>query len=260
MRAAFYYGWYPEQWAAAGHRFTPIMGEYDSGDPATIRAHISQMQYAGIDVGIWSWWGQRTPTDERFRMALDIAAEMNFRWCIYYELDYDGRASEWFRVRPDMRYLRDRYFSHLGYYRPYGHPALFVYNPLSSIRGAAKWTRMRKDYNLYVSLADYPEWWKANPVDSWHGYRPAEYGYMVSSGSRIYSVSISAGFWGAGEAEPRLERNYDTWLAAVSLMNEAKPDWQLVYFNEHGEGTAIEPSDARCNEYLCSDYLKPLAL
>lgn len=257
MRAAFYYGWYPEQWLTAGHRFTPIMGLYDSGRAETIRSHIAQMQYAGIEAGIWSWWGKDSSTDRRFRQALDIAVETGFKWCIYYELDYDGRASEWFRVRPDMRYLRG-YFSHPGYLKVGGKPVVFVYNPLSTVKGAAKWARIRKDFGAYVSLADYAEWWTANPVDSWHGYRPAERGYLVSLGDRRYSLSISAGFWGAGEAVPRLERDFAAWEYGATLMKAANPDWQLVYFNEHGEGTAIEPSDAICNQYLCSDYLKVL--
>ena len=259
MRAAFYYPWYPEQWEAAGHRYTPLLGLYDSGRPEIITAHVNQMQYADIDAGIWSWWGKGSPTDRRFGDALDIAAAYGFKWAVYYEADWNGKASYFWRVKPDLKYLRYNYFSHPAYLKIDGKPVVFVYTPGGTQSTAKKWLTARKDFGLYVSITDYPDWWASGmPFDSWHGYRPASRGFAVQANGRMYAVSISAGFWAAWEPEPRLARNFAEWQYAVSLMKMANPDWELVYFNEHGEGTIIEPSDALCDQYLCSDYLGSL--
>ena len=257
MRAAFYYGWYPEQWAKAGSRYTPVLGRYSSSHQDTINSHIDQMQYAKIDAGIHSWWGQGSPTDERFQQALDLAAQKGFKWAIYYEQDYNGQASWYFRVKPDLKYLR-KYFSHPAYLRVNGKPVVFVYNPTSSIKNAAKWVKARNEFSLYISLDDYPEWWISNPVDAWHGYRPHERIRAVHADGRIYSIAISAGFYAAGESAPRLSRDYEAFKNALGAWKIYPPEWELVYFNEWGEGTGIEPSDAQCEQYLCSDYLSAL--
>lgn len=257
MRAAFYYGWYPEQWSAAGSRYMPVLGRYDSSSLDTVNSHIDQMKYAKIDVGIYSWWGKGTPTDLRFQQALDAAANKGFKWAIYYEQDYDGRASWYFRVKPDLKYLQ-KYFNHPAYLRINGKPVVFVYNPTSSVKNAAKWVRARNEFNLYISLDDYPDWWTANPVDSWHGYRPAIRAYAVHANNKVYSISVSAGFYAAGESTPRLARDYTEFLVAIGAWKTYPTEWELVYFNEWGEGTGIEPSDAQCDKYLCSDYISAL--
>lgn len=253
MRAAFYYGWYPEHWRE-GHRYMPVMGEYDSTIATVITAHIQQMKYAQIEAGLWSWWGVGSPTDLRFRQALNIALERGFKWAILYELDQDGREPS-FNLRQRIDYLRPTYFNHPAYLHVNGKPVVFVYNPGSSVLGAGKWARIRKDENLYVALADYPQWWTGAPVDAWFGYRPSERLYSVRNGDRLYAVSVSAGFWSSAEATPRLVRDYQAFCDAALAAEHAGADWTLYYYNEHGEGTAIEPSDACCNLYLCSDYL-----
>lgn len=260
MRAAFYYPWYPEQWVQAGHRYTPVLGLYNSGNPAVMASHIDQMQYANVDVGIYSWWGRGSDTDKRFRQALDVAQERDFKWAVYYELDYNGKASWYFRVKPDLKHLAANYFDHPAYLHLNGRPVVYVYCPESSVKDAAKWKKAHTEFGAYVSLTDYPEWWTSKDnIDSWHPYRPAERLASVFDGPILYSMAVSAGFWGAGEAFPRLERNFVEWESAVSTMATYRPNWEFVYFNEHGEGTAIEPCiDTRCEAYLCSDYLGTL--
>lgn len=255
MRAAFYYPWYPEQWASAGSRYMPLLGRYATLD--VLDHHVKQMQYAGIEVGIYSWWGKNSLTDQRFQEALNIASVRGFKWAIYYELDQNGSASWYFRVKPDLQYLQ-KYFSHPAYLHINGKPVIFVYNPLSNVKGAAKWVKARNTFGLYVSLDDYPNWWTANPVDSWHGYRPAERIYAVHVSGKVYAISISAGFWANGEPLPRLSRDFAEFQNAIGAWDVYPPEWELVYFNEWGEGTGIEPSSARCDEYLCSDYLAAL--
>lgn len=267
LRAAFYYGWYPEQWTSAGHHWTSTLGTYDSADKSVIDQHIDWLKYAKINAGIYSWWGIGQPTDLRLPLYLERAQVKDFKWGIYYELDWNtSRTLD--QIRSDMNYLRDHYFTQTGYLYVNNKPVVFVYMPNvpSDADGCvqvAKWTTIRNEYNLYVNLTDVPQWWACNTLDSWHGYKPSDYLKAVyfddkinDANDVIYSLSISAGFWSAQESTPRLARDFSQWQAIVNLGIANKPRWLLFYFNEFGEGTNIEPSGAQCTETGCLDYLK----
>jgi hypothetical protein len=67
IRAAFYYGWFPEAWNQSNifpfTKYSPSLGWYDSGDEATARVQIDAMKYGNIHAGIATWWGRdTTPT------------------------------------------------------------------------------------------------------------------------------------------------------------------------------------------------------
>jgi hypothetical protein len=240
LRAAFYYPWYPEQWTAAGHRYTPYLGLYDSGDPAVIDAHIGGMKYANIEAGLYSWWGKNSPTDSRLGLALDRAEAAGFKFAVYYEIDQLGTASK-SSINTQIKYLRDTYFSHPAYLKVDGKPVVFVYCPSGALSMVTKWASLRSTYNLYLSLTDLPNWWtKASLIDHWHGYAPAERVKAVFLGNVVYSLSVSAGFWNH-EPTPRLARDYAEWAQAVATFALYNPAWELAYWNEHGEGTPIEP-------------------
>jgi hypothetical protein len=255
IRAAFYYAWYPEQWAAAGRRAASIQGEYDSGQPKVIANHVNIMKYARIDAAIYSWWGRDSLTDRRFMAHLD--ADPEFHWAIYYELDQDGRRAA-AAVYADVEYLSSTYFDHPSYLHIDGKPVIFVYAPRSSCARNAEWELISAN-GVYVSITDFPRWWTCKAVDSWHGYAPANRVKAVWDGTQLYSMSVSAGFWASSERRPRLERDFATWEAAVQAVQRYGPQWELYYYNEFGEGTNIEPSDVRCERWLCSDYVDTLA-
>ncbi len=68
-RHAFYYPWFPEAWNQQGvNPFThyhPSLGFYDSSNTSVIEQHLAAMQYGHIEVGIGSWWGHGSRTDQR---------------------------------------------------------------------------------------------------------------------------------------------------------------------------------------------------
>src|SRR4029453_16360874 len=68
LRAAFYYAWFPGVWRQYGiYPYTvyhPTAGFYDSSNQAIIQEHLAAMQYGNIQVGISSWWGQGSTTDQ----------------------------------------------------------------------------------------------------------------------------------------------------------------------------------------------------
>lgn len=258
IRAGFYYPWYPEQWSSAGHRYNSTLGNYDSSNSTVIDTHIEQMKFGQIKAGIYSWWGKGSKTDSRFATYIDKASAKNFYWAIYYELDHNATRSQT-EISSDMSYLQEKYFRRAGYLHINDKPVVFVYMPTGgSCNQVNKWFQIRNDYNLYINMMDVPEWWTCNKMDSWHTYKPDSYNKAVYVGNTVYSVAASAGFWAAWESSPRLERDFSKWQNAVKVMVQLNPRWELVYFNEFGEGTNIEPSNASCEASNCWDYLNEL--
>jgi hypothetical protein len=258
IRAAFYYPWYPENWTE-GHHWTSVSSEYSLEYTDMIRAHIDQLQYGKIDVGIYSWWGINSQPDKRFATYLKEGAAKSFPWVIYYELDWNDARSTADIVK-DFTYLQKQYFSNTDYYKIGGKPVVFLYTPNGNCASVAKWAEIKKQFNLYVSMDQVPNWWTCNKMDSWHAYSPTERVAAVyyQPTNTVYSISVSAGFWSATEKTPRLARDFKAWENGVKAMLMYQPQWQLVYFNEYAEGTNIEPSDASCAVKWCLDYLETL--
>jgi hypothetical protein len=61
IRSAFYYPWFPDAWSQQGlnafSKYVPSRGYY-STDVATVSAQIADLQYAGVTLGIASWFGR----------------------------------------------------------------------------------------------------------------------------------------------------------------------------------------------------------
>ena len=112
IRATFYYPWFPEAWDQNNTypytNYTPSLGLYNSSDPTLIQQHLAAMRYAGIQVGIASWWGPGTLKDTRIPMLLQATAGTNFRWALYYE--EEGQSNPTVNhITSDLIYIRDHY-------------------------------------------------------------------------------------------------------------------------------------------------------
>src|SRR5579864_4597720 len=92
--AAFYYGWYPSSFSNPGTKYHPTAGQYSSQDPNVVKNQISQMRYAGMQAGIFSWWGAASSpglpygyqqVDTAFGVALQAAHGTPFTWAVYFE-------------------------------------------------------------------------------------------------------------------------------------------------------------------------------
>ena len=236
LRAAFYYPWFPEAWNQQGlNPFThyhPSPGFYDSSNLSVIAAHIAAMQYGNVQVGIASWWGQGTMTDQRIPLLLNAAHGTGFQWTLYYEpaLTASGVVS-------DLTYINQHYGSDPNFLHVNGKPVVFVYTrAVASCADVATWTANNQgDYlNLQV-FAGYATC--AQQPDSWHQYGPAS----RTAPQGQYSFSISPGYWKATDITPLLARDPAAFTTACQQMVASGAKWQLVTtFNEWGEGTSVE--------------------
>jgi hypothetical protein len=238
MTAAFYYGWYPENWGI-GTRFHPTAGAYSSLDLAMAKRHVEQMRYAGMQAAIASWWGPGHRTDRAFSVDLRAADATPFKWAIYYELegpDFPQQSPE--QLHASMQYVADRYANDPNYLHVDGRPVVFVWpDPNDGCDMVNRWRAANTGfYVVQKRFAGYQSC--QGSADSWHEYSPN----LSRTEVKGYSFTVSPGFWRYDQG-PRLARDPGQFDAAVAAMAATTTQWKLVTtFNEWGEGTAVEPA------------------
>jgi PKD repeat protein len=260
IRAAFYYPWFPEAWNQQGFNpftmYTPTLGYYDSSASTTLSAHLDAFQYGKIDVGISSWWGQGTPTDNRLPQILAATAGSPTRWSVYYESEGNNDPSV-SQITSDLTYLRDHYGRDPSYLRVNGRFVVFVYTGGSDTCSMVdRWTQANAGIGAYIVLKVITGYKTcANQPNGWHQYAPA-----IAEDSRPgYSYAISPGFNKPGETGPRLVRDVSRWYGNVRDMIASAAPWQLVTtFSEWGEGTSVEDATEWQSTSGYGDYLDAL--
>lgn len=244
IRAAFFYGWYPEAWRTGARypytRYHPLPDYYSADDPAVVHQQVRSLLYAHLDAGIYSWWGRGTRTDGRFSHYLAAARRTRLRWAAYYEQE-GQRDPPVTQIRSDLRYLRNTYSHRPAYLKVRRRFVVFVYgDPTDGCGTAARWHAANARIHAYVVLKVFPGYAKCpDQPDAWHQYAGATDEYAVKS-----SFTIAPGFNKVGEPAPRLPRDVARFQRNIADMIASKLPWQLVIsFNEWIEGTAVE--DAR---------------
>jgi len=244
IRAVFYYPWFPEAWTQENiYPFThyhPSNGFYDNSDPTLLASHVADLQYAGMDAGIASWWGQGTNTDHRFPRLLNAANNTSFRWCVYYEPEGYGDPTVT-QLANDIDYIVTNYGQNSAYLRVNGKPVIFSYaDPNDGCGMVDRWVQANQG-RAYIVLKVFAGYLGCtNQPDSWHQYAPA---FDVNQqGSFAYFVS--PGFYKADEPTPRLIRDVARFAIDIQFMIASNANWQLITtYNEWGEGTAVESAN-----------------
>jgi acid phosphatase len=256
IRAAFYYGWFPETEHWASH-YTPAAGKYDSSDPAVVATQVRQAKAAGLNAFISSWWGQATKTDSRLPLLLSTAAAQGFKVAPYYEKEGFGNPTAG-ELASDLNYLAAKAAASPAWLRVGGRPVLFVYNADdTSCAVADRWASANQG-RFYLNLKVMPGYQNcAHQPDAWHQYGPASAIQQVLP----WSVNVAPGFFKFDEATPRLDRNLSTFKAALAQQVASGAQWQLITsWNEWGEGTGVEPTVQFGQAYLdamAAAYLPP---
>jgi hypothetical protein len=244
IRAAFYYPWFPEAWTQSGitpyTHYQPSLGFYFSDDAAVIQKHIRALEYASINAGISSWWGQGSKEDARFPLLLSETGTLQspVRWTLYYEAENLGDPSAT-QIESDLAYIKAHYGSDPSYLRVNGRPVIFV--SASSSDGCAmadRWKTANTNQNFYVVLKAFSGFRDcASQPDSWHQYSPTQ----AADEQTGFSYSVSPGFYEASASSPLLSRDLTRFEQGVRDMVASKEPWQLVTtFNQWAEGTAVE--------------------
>lgn len=259
VRAVFYYPWFPETWrdpADPFSRYSPSLGSYDSSDSEVVAAHIEAMEYGRISVGIASWWGVGSASDNRMPMLLTTASDSAFWWTMYYE--QEGSADPPVeQIAADLNYVAQNYGAHRRFFRIDGRFVVFVYG--DGRDGCAmvdRWVSANRDQGAYLVLKVFPGYRDcANQPNGWHQYSPAK----AADSQADYSYTISPGFFKADEEAPRLERDIERWNGTIRDMIASRTPFQLITtFNEWGEGSAVESAVEWQSESSFGLYLDAL--
>lgn len=247
VRLAFCYGWYPSNWQPEGSRYHPTAGAYSSTDPANVQRQVADLQYAGVQGCLSSWFGSGTPTDQAFPVLLRASDGTNLRSAIYYEPEGYGNPSS-AQIETDLETI-SRYASDANYLHHDGRAVVFAYGDAGdNCSMVDRWRAAPASAYFYIGLKVFPGYAScARQPDAWHQYEGAVRANDVPG----QSYNISPGFWRLNEPSPRLARDPAAFAAAVRGMVASGEPWQLVTtFNEWIEGSSVEPSTEFGRTYL----------
>jgi hypothetical protein len=138
----------PDKVNASGEReiaswYYPLIGPYDSSDPAVLEYHVLLMKLAGIDGVIVDWYGSANFLDYGVNNQATVKlfqftrkAGLKFSVCyedqtIQHMLDgkYLAAADALPHARQEMLYLQSNFFSDPSYLRFKGQPVLLNFGP-----------------------------------------------------------------------------------------------------------------------------------
>ncbi len=283
---SFYYGWYgnPEtsgrwvHWKSVdpaakkigGSTNYPLLGAYDTHDPATVARHCRDARAAGITGFIATWWGRGEFSDKGMKLLLDSAQKEGLKVTIYYETAPPKGSPSVEGAVADFEYLIAEYALHPAWLRVAGKPAFFVYSRAVTELKLDGWQQVIAEVNRRrggtVFIGDRLSAEAARVFDGIHTYnitgrtrdrsvteivdwaRKAFPEWVALAGGKISCVTIIPGYDDStqGRAEPRpITHRHDgeTYRALWQQAIAANPDWILITsFNEWHEGSEIEPS------------------
>jgi hypothetical protein len=254
------------RWQIAS-RYYPLIGPYDSGDPAVIEYHLLLMKLAGIDGVIVDWYGRTDYYDyaslHRNTQALLTTAErLGMKFAVCYEDQTIPKLVEGGRIAPDERvaharreieWLQRNWFRSPAYLRLNDKPVLLSFGLNGLTDGEWEETlRPKRGSLLYLSQQRRRS--AAAGTFDW---------VMPQRGLKAlddYAQSVRTGEICVPAAYPRFHDIYEegkvhasygyipddtgrtfrltlerAWKSGASLI-------QIVTWNDWGEGTQIEPS------------------
>lgn len=262
---AFYYAWFDENsWSP--NRVADIPADkYVSRDAGAVARQIDQAQGAGIDAFVVSWLGPGNPTDDRFKMMLDLAGGKGFSATIDFE-------AEQYRTRDALvnalLYVRDQLMPHGAFARVNGKPILFFWR--EQLRSVDDWAAIRQQvdpHHAQVWIAEGVNIAYQQVFDGHHLYSIAwapDVNHTLSDwasrvrragADKLWVATVMPGYddtrTNRVSKYARDRRNGDfyreTWQAALN----SHPDLLIIdSFNEWVEGSMIEPSVSYGNLYL----------
>ena len=138
----------PDTVNASGERqiaswYYPLIGPYDSSDPAVLEYHVLLMKLAGIDGVIVGWYGFASYLDYGINNAatarlFDLTRKAGLKFSICYEDqtikhmvegNYLAETNAVAHAQEAMLYLQTNYFSDPSYFRLEGKPMLLNFGP-----------------------------------------------------------------------------------------------------------------------------------
>ncbi|MDX9974839.1 MAG: hypothetical protein RBU21_17765 [FCB group bacterium] len=132
---AYYYIWFNENRFLKGiadgmpeeniKGLHPLVGAYNSWEPAIIEKHMQQMNRALIDALAVSWWYDEKPND--MNQTLDTVYEKAVAHNLKITIDYEHGRRPLDQVYRDLRYFLTRYQNHPAMLKVEGMPVVMIW-------------------------------------------------------------------------------------------------------------------------------------
>jgi hypothetical protein len=138
----------PDEVNAAGQRqiaswYYPLIGPYDSSDPAVLEYHVLLMKLAGVDGVIVDWYGSANFLDYGLNNQATVklfqySRKAGLKFSICYEdqtvqhmldANYLAAGDATLHAQQEMLYLHTNFFSDASYLRLKGRPVLLNFGP-----------------------------------------------------------------------------------------------------------------------------------
>lgn len=146
-------------------RAHPLIGYYDSDDPAVVRWHIRLAKAAGIEAFLSSWWGAESRSGIAFeQVILPIAAQEGFKVALCSELAQFHRDVKVLTARMAAVLRRTR--DNPAYLRIDGRPLVYLYQvPFDPKLTPETFGELRRGVEAEVG----PVYWMMDKITNPHG-------------------------------------------------------------------------------------------
>ena len=274
----------------------PLIGPYDSSDPAVVAYQVGLMKAAGIDGAIIDWYGPGDSLDYAMihrNTGLLIAAlgkaGLRFALCIedqigkkHTALQGLSREQATAKVAAAFRHADEHWLADPGYLRLSGRPVVLVFGPQHLT--PEEWTAIRPTLRNNPLVFGLPHLSQRAGIDGAFAWVPVSPGAAVEPG--VWQARLSAqyaastrehpvlamafpGFHdyyeqaGKGKSFGRINRDDGRTLADSldQALRSGAPIVQIATWNDYGEGTVVEPTAGRGHRdlELIMSRLRPAA-
>jgi hypothetical protein len=260
IRAAFFSGGYPYGWSSLpADRPSPVIGRYDSRDPAVLENQLAALEHAHIALALVTWWGPGTVSDATFDTLFQASAASAMRWAVVYQKEAQDHPDAT-QIRLLLSDLYTRY-AQAPNYGWTGERYVVVVPTLYSAtcEVARRWVEGRDQSRTPAFLlmevpSALPEGAEAQCAvqpDAW--YRLPQTTSLAQTGD---ATVIAPGVWDATEVSPAVVRDLARFQKDVQTLAGSPQPFQLVdSFNDWNHGTYVE---AATQEATPTAYLDAL--
>ncbi|NJK32485.1 MAG: hypothetical protein HC927_08765 [Deltaproteobacteria bacterium] len=256
--------------------YFPLIGLYDSVDPAVVECQLLQMKLAGIDGVIADWYGLSDAADyaeihEATELLFARAGELGMSFAACFEdrsIQFRVQSGQLAPsgVQADLtgtfQWMQANWFNAPHYLKRQGRPVLLQFGPIFLTNGAV-WEQALSGLAVRPWLAALHNLWTLVPADAafmwvhwetWNGYPPVpivkqrwidRIGQVSGDATRVIPSAV-AGFDDVytDQIFPFLDhRGGQTFREALQVAMDGPWEMvQLVTWNDYGEGTMMEPT------------------
>ncbi|MDB6067750.1 MAG: hypothetical protein JWR26_3958 [Pedosphaera sp.] len=262
--------------------YYPLIGPYDSADPAVLEYHVLLMKLGGIDGVIVDWYGNDSYADysindQRTSALLYYTRKAGLKFSLCYEdatiqteinANYIPASAAVAHAQQTLLYAQSNYFRDASYYRLQSQPVFLNFGPqyfktntqwqsIFSILDATNQPAFfTEDNRLPVGTGAFdwpPMWMTATNAGVLSTNQLTSYLSNFDAKGSAWPGYVSGGFprfhdiYAQAGVQPSYgyldDRNGDTFRETLArAMTNNSKMVQVITWNDFGEGTVVEPT------------------